>query len=71
MKNWSFRKWFVIYAVGVLLMAYATFVPMDMIQPKQVAVFLIATLFASSSLWHLYQLNQMKKGEKKNNKKED
>ncbi len=52
-------------------MAYATFVPLERSQPKQVAVFLIATLFASLSLWHLYQLNQIKKEEKKNNKETD
>ncbi len=65
MKNWSFRKWSIAYAIGFLLMGYATFVPLEMVHPKQVALFLIATLFASLSLWHLYQLNQIKKEEEK------
>ncbi len=61
MKNWSFRKWFIIYALGVLLMAYATFVPMDMIQPKQVAWFVIMSFLGASGLWLHYQKEKDKK----------
>lgn len=61
------KKWYILYAVGNLLLAASTFIPLDEIKTKQVMHFLFMFLASTWGLWKLHDKETKKQIQRNNN----